>query len=119
MWLSGGSAMATRCGGTAGAGEIRPLATWPTAGDAGAERLPWAPWGCGAPRGGCDVCCTARDAVGITVRAMGQRLDRSAHVHLKIIKLKYSTDVKHRDIRAKKCIRANDVLNDFDYSDTL
>ena len=46
-------------------------------------------------------------------------LDRSAHVHLKIIKLKYSTDVKHRDIRVKKCIRANDALNDFEYSDTM
>ena len=66
--------MATRCGGTAGAGEIRPLATWPTAGAAGAERLPWASWGCGAPRDGCDVCCGVRDAVGETVWAMGQRL---------------------------------------------
>ena len=46
-------------------------------------------------------------------------LDRSAHVHLKIIKFKYSTHVKHRDIRAKKCIRANDALNDFEYSDTM
>ena len=46
-------------------------------------------------------------------------LDRSAYVHLKIIKLKLSTEVKYRDIRVKKCIRANDALNDFEYSDTL